>query len=110
MIRNDAIPFKKWQTTDKNNFELDFYDFLDEICDQIRKLTVYHFIAESQNKLFKYAKANLFEGVSQFSILQRITLSLYKMQFRVFIGTALRQLFIHFSFTMLTLKKAVKIV
>ena len=41
---------------------MDFYDFLDEICDQIRNLTVHHFIAESQNKYFKYAKDNLFEG------------------------------------------------
>ena len=63
--QDDAIPFKKWQTTDRSNLEeveLDFYDFLDEICDQIRNLTVHHFIAESQNKYFKYAKDNLFEG------------------------------------------------
>ena len=63
--QDDAIPFKKWQTTDRSNLEeveLDFYDFLDEICDQIRYLTVHHFIAESQNKYFKYAKDNLSEG------------------------------------------------
>ena len=60
--QDDAIPFKKWQTTDKSNLEeveLDFYDFLD---DQIRNLTVHHFIAERQNKYFKYAKDNLSEG------------------------------------------------
>ena len=63
--QDDAIPFKKWQTMDRSNLEeaeLDFYDFLDEICDQIRNLTVHHFIAESQNKYFKYAKDNLSEG------------------------------------------------
>ena len=36
--------------------------FLDEICDQIRNLTVHYFIAESQNKYFKYTKDNLSEG------------------------------------------------
>ena len=52
---------------DRSNLEeveLDFYDFLDEICDQIRNLTVHHFIAESQNKYFKNAKDNLSEGYS----------------------------------------------
>ena len=50
---------------DRNNLEeieLNFYDLLDEICDQIRNLTVHHFIAESQNKYFKYTKDNLSEG------------------------------------------------
>ena len=62
--QDDAIPFKKWQTTDRSNLEeveLHFYDVSDEICDQIRNLTVHHFIAESQNKYFKYAKDNLSE-------------------------------------------------
>ena len=52
-------------TTDRSNLEeveLDFYDFLDEICDQIRNLTVHYFTAKSQNKYFKYVKDNLSEG------------------------------------------------
>ena len=67
--QDDAIPFKKWQTTDRSNLEeveLDCYDFLDEICDQIRNLTVHHFIAESQNKYFKYAEDN-------FSVVECVT-------------------------------------
>ena len=64
---DDAIPVKQWQTTDRSNLvevELDFYDFLDEICDQIKDLNIHHFIAESQNKYFKYAKENLSVNVS----------------------------------------------
>ena len=63
--QDDAIPFKKWQTMDRSNLEgveLGFYDFLDEVSDQIRNLTVHHFIVESQNKYFKYAKNYLSEG------------------------------------------------
>ena len=61
----DQDDAKKWQTMDRSNLEkvdLDFYDFLDQICDQIRNLTVRHFIAESQNMYFKCAKDNLSEG------------------------------------------------
>ena len=57
-----AISFQQWQTTDRSNkveVEFDFFDFLYEIYDQVKDLTIHHFIAESQNKYFKYAKENL---------------------------------------------------
>ena len=34
----------------------------EQICDQIRNLTVHHLNAESQNKYFKYATDNVSEG------------------------------------------------
>ena len=74
--QDDAIPFRKWQTTDKSNLEeveLDFYDFLDEICDQIRDLTVHDFMSSMSSVIYSRT------GINELWILKNSSELLQKM-------------------------------